>query len=250
MYYYVYDEFVQDKKYERELIAIENRLADLGIAGRVARLALFKNADSLIADELKRGTITTVVVVGNDQTVHKVLEIITGHDVAFGVIPIGALNNIAKILGVPCGVAAVDVLSARNIENIDTGRLNGKRFVTGVSFPKVIGKVTCDGQFTMTTERASVINVQNLMCNGVEGESIGNPTDGLLETVISVKPSGSVFSKSADKNKSVVGSKEIEIDFPEEVVATVDGKEVSGSHFLITVEPKAIKVITGRDRMF
>ena len=33
MYYYIYDEFVQDQKYEKELLRIENRLADLGLSG-------------------------------------------------------------------------------------------------------------------------------------------------------------------------------------------------------------------------
>lgn len=250
MYYYIYDEFVQDKKYERELISVENRLADLGIAGRVARLALFKHADSLIVDELERGTITTVVVVGNDGTVHKVLDAIAGFDVAFGIVPIGAENTFAKILGIPNGVTAVDVLSARNLEKIDTGRLNGHRFVTGVVFPKMMAKVACDGQFTMTTERAGVIKIRNLICGEINKEEVGNPTDGLLETVITVGSGRLSFGRKQGGKESIVGSKEIEIDFPEEVVALADGKEVKGSSFSIEVEPMAISVITGRDRMF
>ncbi|HBL39993.1 TPA: hypothetical protein DDZ10_05010 [Candidatus Uhrbacteria bacterium] len=250
MYYYIYDEFVSNKKYERELIAIENRLADLGIAGRVARLALFKHAEALIADELRRGQIETVVVVGNDQTVHKVSDAISGYDVALGLIPLGTDNQFAKMLGIPLGVAAVDILSARNIEVIDVGRLNGQRFVTGVCFPRQIGTVICDNRFTMKTERAGVIEVRNLACEADPSGGMGNPTDGLLETVIAVEPKSFFFHRASSRKKSVVGSKEIEIDFPETVIATADGKKVESSHFSITVEPLALKVITGKERMF
>ncbi|EKD32917.1 MAG: hypothetical protein ACD_76C00116G0003, partial [uncultured bacterium] len=48
MYYYVYDDFVQDKRFEKDLQKIENRLTDLGISGKIARLALFKHADELV----------------------------------------------------------------------------------------------------------------------------------------------------------------------------------------------------------
>ena len=44
MYCYVYDEALQDRRFERELAYIETRLTDLGIAGKIARLALFRDA--------------------------------------------------------------------------------------------------------------------------------------------------------------------------------------------------------------
>ncbi|KKR89303.1 MAG: hypothetical protein UU36_C0035G0001, partial [Candidatus Uhrbacteria bacterium GW2011_GWE2_41_1153] len=35
MYYYVYDEFIQDPRFERDLALIETRVTDLGIAGKI-----------------------------------------------------------------------------------------------------------------------------------------------------------------------------------------------------------------------
>ena len=44
MYCYLYDELIHDnKKYEKEVLRIENRLTDLGITGKTSRLALFRN---------------------------------------------------------------------------------------------------------------------------------------------------------------------------------------------------------------
>lgn len=250
MYYYIYDEFVSDKKHERDVIAVENRVVDLGIGGRVARLALFRNAEALVVDELKRGQITTVVVVGNDQTLHKVLDVVADYDVAFGVIPIGgAQNTFARMLGVPQGVAAVDVLSARNVERIDTGTLNGQRFVTGVTFPKQQGKVTCDRKYTIETLRLGTIQVRNLVTgSGLEAE-VGDPTDGLLEAIVTVEGKAGLFRKTPS-GTSILGTKELEIEFPEVVTALADGKEVKGTHFSVTINPLALQVITGKERMF
>ncbi len=72
MYLYIYDEDVQDKRFEREMAALENRLTDLGISGKVIRMALFRHAAENIRDEARRGA-TTVVVVGKDQTLTRVL---------------------------------------------------------------------------------------------------------------------------------------------------------------------------------
>lgn len=248
MYYYVYDEFVSDRKYERELIAMENRLADLGIAGRVARLALFKDAVALIEDELRRNAITTIIAVGNDLTVQKLADAVTGHDVALGIIPIGSGNTLAKMLGIPHGTEAVDVLSARNIETIDVGSLNGQCFITGVCFPKDAGRMTCDGCYTVSTKALGTIQVRNLACGDPDEEGVADPTDGKLEAVVSTVARRSMLRSSP--TESVFISREFEVDFPEAVIATADGKEVKSTHFSITIEPMSLKVITGKDRMF
>ncbi len=119
MYYYVYDEFVQDQKYERELAQIESRLTDLGISGKIARLALFRDPEEMIRDEVRKG-VKTVIAVGNDVTLRKVIDAVSSLGATLGVIPIGKeSNSIAGILGVPSGVAACDTISARIVEEID-----------------------------------------------------------------------------------------------------------------------------------
>ena len=100
MYCYIYDEFTQDKRFEKELLNIENRLTDLGIAGKIVRMALFRNVQEMVRDEIRRGTMN-VIAVGNDETVHKVIDVVSGTDVVLGIIPLGAPNELARMLGVP-----------------------------------------------------------------------------------------------------------------------------------------------------
>ena len=158
MYCYLYDEYIQEnKRYERELLKIENRLTDLGIAGKISRLALFRNAEEMIRDEIERG-VETVVVLGNDETVRKVIDVVADCEVVLGIIPIGPGNELARMMGVPEGVAACDILSARRIETIDVGTVNGRRFVTGLSVPDFHAELTCEDRFriTSTSRRAAL----------------------------------------------------------------------------------------------
>ena len=88
MYFYIYDSFLHDKRFERDLAAIETRLTDLGVSGKIGRLTPFVSARGLVRDEARRGA-QTVVVVGNDATVAKVVEGLGEEKVTLGIIPVG-----------------------------------------------------------------------------------------------------------------------------------------------------------------
>lgn len=245
MYYYIYDEIVQEKRFEKELIALENRLADLGITGRVARLALFRNAHELITDELRRGTITTIVAVGDDSTIHKVIDAVSEYDVAFGILPLGEENALATMLGIPEGVEGVDVLSARNIQQIDVGRLNGRRFMTRVQFPEDKGTLSCGDAFTVTSKGFGTIEVFNLPLI----DAAIDPTDGILDAVVDVQVRRGVLRRPKQSRSKFEG-RHFTVTYPDPVMVLMDGKEVRGKRFEIEVEPKALKIIAGKERVF
>ena len=127
MYFYIYDGFLQDKKYSKLLSEIEARLIDLSIQGKTARLHMLNNMKELISDEVKRGA-ETVVVLGDDKTVTKAINAIADLDVALGIIPIGGDHVLADYLGIPFGLPACDVLSKRVKERIDIAKVNANYF--------------------------------------------------------------------------------------------------------------------------
>ncbi len=247
MYLYIYDQSVQDRKHERDMAAIENRLTDLGIAGKVIRMALFRHAGENIRDEARRGA-STVVVVGNDRTVAHVLDAVVEADLPLGVIPVGPDNQFAQMLGIPSGVEACDVLSARIIERVDTGRVNGKRFVTGVRVSHPDAKLICEGQYSVSAASGGLIEIRNFTpINGVV-EDLADPCDGFFEARIRVPRREGWFKKS-------IGSTTLPIRFgtieaPREFDAICDGQALRGKKFEISIEPLNLKVITGRERMF
>lgn len=247
-YYYVYDEFVQERKFEREVANAENRLTDLGIQGKIARLALFRDPVEMIKDELRKG-VKTVIAVGNDVTLRKVIQAAAGTDATIGIIPIGKEDNeIANMLGVPHGAAACDTISARIVEEMDLGIMNSGRFLHRVVFPLPAGAtVACDNQFSLHVPKDSVISVRNL-AEEEEGVAMAHPADGRLELVIR-NPEKGWFGKK-EWQTSFLKFEEITVMCDRVMKADVDGEMFEGEELRFSVVPKQIRMITGRGRQF
>ncbi len=245
MYLYVYDEFVQDRKYERELSLIETRVTDLGIAGKIARLALFRDARELIQDEIRRGA-TTVVAVGNDQTLRKVIDAVADPNIVVAIIPLGPDNAIADILGVPQGVAACDILSARLVDDLDGGSVNGMRFLHVVTAEGVQPSCTIEGNYTLTPMRSSKLFIRNLAASADLGTA--NPTDGKLEFVMQT-PERTWLVKTVDRVTSIPFT-HLLLKSASQMRLLVDGEEISGTEFDIKVLPRQMRIVTGKERKY
>lgn len=64
-----------------------------------------------------------VIAAGGDGTVEEVAEGLVGTDVELGVLPLGSVMNIARMLGIPRDLeAAADVIKAHRVTRIDVGR--------------------------------------------------------------------------------------------------------------------------------
>src|SRR3989338_6787266 len=100
MYFYVYDSFLQDKKYAKILAEIEAKLIDLSIQGRTTKLNILNDMRELIGDAVRRGA-ETVVVLGDDKTVGRAINAIANLNVTLGVIPVGQGSHmIAHYFGI------------------------------------------------------------------------------------------------------------------------------------------------------
>jgi len=247
MYCYIYDEFVQGRKHERTIAQIENRITDLGLQGKVIRLALFNNAEDAIRREVNAG-VKTIVVVGNDSTVHKVLNAVVDTHATLAIIPVGESNILAQILGVPAGVAACDTLSQRIIEKIDVGRINNWRFLTGVSFANAWAAINYENQYNILMMKKGNIEVRNLAVFAPETpEEVSNPTDGKLEIVIKTQ-----IKKRFRKSEAVtkIALQEFQLDFEKPVKAIADGTEIQVQNCHFSVYKNALETVVGKERMF
>jgi diacylglycerol kinase family enzyme len=257
MYFYIYDSFLSEKKYERTLAAVETRLTDLGISGKIGRLSPFTSAKGLIRDEAKRGT-ETVIVVGNDETVSKAVEGIGEVKVTFGMIPIGSPTTIARALGIPEGVEACEVLSKRVTQKIDLGKVNGKFFLSSVRIPGDRVVIEGDGQYRISTLASNCeIIVSNLrsgeMMDSNQGSlrNSGDPMDGMLDTLIMNRGGGLLgFSKRGAGKSSIIPLRSMNIRSAEPIEVVADGSPFTNDTFNIEVVPDCLKVITGRERIF
>ncbi len=244
MYCYVYDEALQDRRFERELAQIETRLTDLGIAGKIARLALFRDANELIRDEI-RGGVTTVVAVGNDMTLRRVLDAVGDRKTVVALLPVGSQGAMTELLGMPSGVAACDVLSARIIQELDVGEVNGKRFLQSVHIEERGDFIVDHDTYTMTPERKASVEVRNFAAPDDAG--MQSPVDGRLSLILRL-PKFALFQKKM--SIGIVPFVTLRISYEENVTALVDGERLNGKDFVFRVIPNALRVVTGKGRKF
>ena len=86
-------------------------------------------AASLAADAARRG-VDVVAAAGGDGTVNEVVNGLDGYDVPLGIIPVGTANDFARQVGIPADADhAMDVILQRKPRRLDTGSLNGRRFL-------------------------------------------------------------------------------------------------------------------------
>lgn len=246
MYLYIYDSFLNDKKYVALLSKIEQRLTDLGIKGKTAKLSILKNMKELITDAVKDG-VKTVVAVGNGQTFAKVINIVADLDVTLGLIPVDN-NTIAKTLGVPSKVAACDVLASRIIKKIDLGKINNHYFFKSAEI--ISGGVTInfsDFKVEPTTKK-SRITLHNF--SDPDLSPCSNPADGYLEVVIT--PYHQSFLGKKRIAGTVLPFNKIRINSAneEQVSILTDEQIIMKTPAKIEAMPGQLKVIVGSERNF
>lgn len=261
MYTYLYDSFVSDPKYAKILGAVETRITDLGIQGRIDRVSVFKNPKVILAEAIRRGS-KTVVIVGNDETIRKTVEVIPNFDLTFAIIPVGSPNILAKYLGIPEGEAACDILSARIIEKIDLGKVNNKYFFSNISIPQTSISIECDESFYITPENVGGVFIHNLPFSSTffsPPEGSTKPNDGLLDLYVKTPPSSAfgkvkwLLGKSGNISKerlSKIPAKKLKLKSKSAFTISADGAIMESPEFDIEVVPGILKIITGKERQF
>lgn len=255
MYIYLYDNFLRQKKFDAEMKAIETRLTDFGIAGKILRLQPFTNTESLVEAELKRGA-ATVVIVGNDVTFGATLSRAATCKVLFGFIPIGPKNAIADVLGIPSGVAACDVLSRRRKVKLDIGAIANRNrfFISKLHIPPSNITVAYDEKFQVRSLNGKmelvICNLQPFVWREKgRAEYVVHPQDGKLEAF--VRP---LFHKGilweVYEDPSIFPFEEIMVHSDRAFVVESDGQATKEKKIVIRLAKKQVEMIVGKERKF
>jgi diacylglycerol kinase family enzyme len=250
MYQYIYDNFLSEKRHAKTLAELENRLTDLGIHGRIDRMHPLKSLRESIEDGLRKG-VRTIIVVGDDDTFKKVLDVVPGKNVVMGYIPFVHPSPIADMLGIPEGVAACDLLSARLTETLDIGRVNGQYFLTAVSFPAEEMQIECEGKYRVELGRGGRVSICNTTTLDTSDGIVhaGNPFDGYLEAVFVPGAKGFLFRRSGAQ-KSVLLLRKIVARATKPFTLMADGRALQQQTAEIDVAAERLRVIIGKGRAF
>jgi len=254
MYVYLYDNFLRQKKYDSVIKAVEVRLTDYGIAGKILRLNNFIDPKQVIDDEIKRGA-KTVVIVGNDATFGYVLSRAATCDCTFGFLPIGQNNTISEVLGIASGVEACDVLSKRRKESLDVGWMNNRYFVSQLHVLPSKLKVVYDERFSVTTNEKMEVVVCNLQPfywkkdKKDNAQQVVHPQDGKLEAFLRPLTKQGWWGYKYE-DPSVFPFEEMEIVSDSPFTVEADGKVSKEVKVKIKLAHGKIDMIVGRNRKF
>jgi len=244
MHVYVYDDYLNKSKYNRIINRVEIRLTDLGLNGKILRLAGIKNIKAAIQNEIRIGA-KTIVAVGNNQTVNKIIGAIINDDIygdfqkktLLGIIPIGNDNSIATSFGIKNTEEACNILLARRVEKIDLGLAGKNYFLNEVSIQSQGATLEFDDYSIETMEKGE-IKIINLLKDKDE-DIKSNPHDGMLDIII----------KTKKKDRTYFNSKKFKIVNPSEKLI-VDGIVEIDTPAEIGVLKDRVNIIVGKDRLF
>jgi diacylglycerol kinase family enzyme len=113
-------------------------------AGREARITVAEGGDQIRAamEKAVEDGCETLVAGGGDGTINTAAQILLGHNVRLGVLPLGTLNHFAKDLGIPLELdAAAQVVLDGVVCAVDVGEVNGRVFLNNSSlgvYPAVV----------------------------------------------------------------------------------------------------------------
>ncbi len=252
MYVYLYDDLLRQKKFEPIIKAIETRLTDFGIAGKIIRLQNFTNAKMVIDDEIKKG-ISAIVIVGNDKTFGHVLSRAATCDALFGFLPVGPENAIAEVLGIPVGVTACDVLAKRRKIKLDVGWFNNRYFVSQLHIPPSKITVEYDEKFKVSAKNDMelvVCNLQPFYWSGRKGKGkyVIHPQDGKLEAFL--RPVHKKFFKNEYEEPSAFPFEEMNVSAKSPFLVEADGMQSKETKIKIKLARSRIEMIVGKERKF
>jgi hypothetical protein len=235
---YIYDDFLNDKKYINELSRIEGRLTDLGLNGKIARMGPMKNVAGAIQDELRRGA-KTIIAVGNDLTINKTLTALACSNIPLGIIPIGKKTNaIAEAAGISGSEDACDILSGRRTEMLDLGIINENCFLSSMDFEFKKIFFSINDTYAIDVNKPGKIYIINLPTKNLKLPSGYNiqPFDGILQAYID----------AGNGRKNLFGKKNS--------ISLFNLKKAElykdGLTFKIGIKEKALKLIVGKNRYF
>ena len=252
MYYYIFD--VRKCKNRRQIEAIKDRLSALGISGEFVIPDKIRPARDLTEQGIFKGY-STIVAIGADDLIDEIAAVMLDRQQAFGIIPLGASENIYKIIGATSWEQAAENLRYRRIIESRVGILNEQNVF--FSF--------CQVDFDRPT--SVTVEFENFLLQAKARELyIANRFPGLpkkdpekLDVIMrSVEPEANtlwgklrnLFHKAQipqDLDVSLVRSDGVRIFSPRQLPIILDGRVFAKTPATFGISQKFIRLITRKN---
>ena len=260
MHIYIYDSFLAHKKYDSTIAKIETRITDLGLNGKIIRLSMLQSLKDSIQDEIKKGA-KTIVAVGDNNLLHQCINAVMSFysgsaltsAVPVGFIPVGNKNiSLANTLGIPHGVDACNILSARRTEELDLGKINHTYFLSEAIISTTGTTVRVDDNYSIEISEVGEIGIVNIVDTFELPDNYkSSAQDGHLEFCIKTKKSNKFLSiGNKEKATSVFAFNELLIDNKQNQSLLLDSVIKIDTPAKIRISKKKLNLIVGKGRHF
>jgi diacylglycerol kinase family enzyme len=282
MYYYIIDPGkLAQKQFERVQNELYSSLSEYRVSGENARVSPLRPVSTLVDVALARGA-KTIVAVGNDDTLHEVINALQNQDVVIGFIPL-VPTELSEILGLSSINYACKHIAFRRIALMDVGMINKNIFLSKLTFgynpedsassswvwglknfSKISNQPVLDINLSSDSSfQAHIKATAGMIINARKNASEilhPDPADGLFDVLLLPQLSKLTVFKNRKHlitgvyeklpACSVINSQKIEISNPEGMPLRIGNRVVAKTPAVIQVIPKAIKIIVGRERQF
>lgn len=265
MHVYIYDDFVNGKRYDAIRDKIETRITDLGLSGKIIRLGIMKDTFGAVRQEIKRG-VKTIIAVGDNKIVNQTLNSIlyseknnANLNIPLGIIPVGEKNNdIAHALGINSIDEACDIIAARRIKKLDVGLITSKKsendkkekyFLSQIKIPSKKTVIEIDKNFSIENQKKGFFYITNLPTEENILNKQSNPQDGVLELLTITAKEKKLLKNQSFNTESLFPFKNITVNSDyKELIINEDFKTTIP--FDVSIVKNKINIIVGKDRNF
>ncbi|MBX4191242.1 MAG: hypothetical protein KW804_00355 [Candidatus Doudnabacteria bacterium] len=268
MYYYIVDpQKISQREFERVQHNLYSSLSEYRISGEVVRVTGLRSIQQLVENAFSHEA-KTIVAVGNDQTLHEVINGIGKREMIVGFIPL-IKSELGNILGIRDLEQAAKIIAFRRVESMDVGLVNNNYFLSKLSFGAIGDnrwapsmdktfeiKLKIDDQYfaEQTIATGIIVNCRDT------NDSLTKPNDGNLDILLLPKLStwqvlkyrSDIQSGSFENipQASVIHGKKLEILAPEGMSMKIGDWIIAKTPAIIEIIPSALKIIVGKERKF
>lgn len=243
MYYYIYDDFIATPKLQVKLADLESKLALLGIKGPVSRLHALTNINEVMRRAVVRGA-TTVIVVGDDRSLLKVLNALPNKKIVVGLITMGPQVTLARKLNIETVKAGIEAAAGRKLVPVNTGMINKFAFLQNVTITGGPFTAILDGTLTIKSDHPqSTISIVNPQL------AFSKDKSSLFEAYLTPLKGRWSIGKVREEQISKLNFGKLVLKSQTSMEVVADGsKMINNKAITIDIVENAARLIVGRGR--
>jgi len=243
---------------------IANYLTHLGVEGEMIEVKDEKMVGEAVKEAVSKGA-ESVIAIGGDGVVNRVIQVLAKTETSMGIIPIGETNFFANMLGISDWKKGCEALTQKKTLDVNLGIISGEKYFTSSIeiegknekkegfwekifkkskkkyYPVTIQVEDENSKFKIQTNMSSIL-ITTVALPLADNFNLENELeDQRLNIIIQSKPNQE-NKKSMDVTSSIKGKK-IEIESKSGVSIKADGENSGKASVKIEMMPKCLKAI-------